>query len=77
MLACTDRHLNVDKCRATSGDLNVCMCAGSAAAFQVLADADLWPEAVHLAAACLAGSCEQPAQLLVCLHSTMISLPST
>lgn len=53
------------------------MCAGSAAAFQVLADANLWPEAVHLAAACLAGNCEQPAQLLVCLRSTITTFRMT
>jgi len=45
--------------------LYACLSAGAAAAFEVLADADQWQEAVHLAAACLANGCAQQAQLLV------------
>ncbi|KAL0026054.1 hypothetical protein WJX79_005633 [Trebouxia sp. C0005] len=38
--------------------------SGAAAAFEVLADAEQWQEAVHLGAACLANGCAQQAQLL-------------
>ena len=44
---------------------DVCLVAGAAEAFAVMADAGLWHEAVHLGAACLGSSCRQPTQLLV------------
>ncbi len=49
----------------TSELVCVCLCAGAAAAFEVLADAEQWQEAIHLGAACLANGCAQQAQLLV------------
>lgn len=47
------------------------MFAGADAAFNVLADAEKWLEAVHLGVACLATACSQLSLLLVC-H---VSLP--
>lgn len=47
------------------------MFAGADAAFNVLADAERWLEAVHLGVACLATACSQLSLLLVC-H---VSLP--
>ncbi|DBA81543.1 TPA: hypothetical protein ACH3X1_007317 [Trebouxia sp. C0004] len=45
--------------------------SGAAAAFEVLADAGQWQEAVHLGAACLANGCAQQAQLLAVMASRL------
>lgn len=49
---------------------------GVVAAFEALADAGLWREAIFLAAACLAQSCQQPSELLVppiLLHNNAVN----
>ncbi|KAL0051080.1 hypothetical protein WJX82_001507 [Trebouxia sp. C0006] len=45
--------------------------SGAAAAFEVLADADQWQEAVYLAVACLANGCAQQAQLLAVMATRL------
>jgi len=60
---------STDSCGTASELVCACLCAGAAAAFEVLADAERWQEAVHLEAACLANGCAQQAQLLVSPHA--------